>query len=148
MTKEIEAKEFLKQFNLDGNRGELRIDQLEFLLRKFGQEQYTKGAKDSCGVCDSLYASTSYHKNMIGDCTLAKMNIIPTTEIKKNLTAFDAKEYTKQEAIGFAEWANIAWWSFMKHDGKWHNMVDNTLEGCTTDQLYTLYQTQKPKTNG
>ena len=62
----------------------------------------------------------------------------------------DGLATAKQEAIGFAEWidkedyktgaGNKVWY-------KWDGM-DCVEVPYTADQLYQIYQTQKPKTNG
>jgi hypothetical protein len=54
-------------------------------------------------------------------------------------------ELARERSIGFADFLVTGYWAWMKYDEKWHNMVDNTLNGMETSQLYDLYLSQLNK---
>ena len=101
------------------------------------------------------------YNQTVNDMAKFKLN---DREVK--LFANAMEHHAKQQAIGFLDFVNKEWtkvkseelktWAWVNykenevllHGSDWHITTLINEVGITTDQLYTLYQTQKPKTNG
>lgn len=47
-------------------------------------EEKIEGIKLACEMIDDMYAKAQTHKYMIGDCILAKFNLLKKEKVRKN----------------------------------------------------------------
>lgn len=66
----------------------IRPRELKEIQHEHSGSVYAQGFLDACNMLDEMYSSQSSHKYMMGDCILAKRNLLkPTKRVRTNPNA-------------------------------------------------------------